>query len=167
MYVLLILAAFMIQNNLFAAISWIDITPNLLLIVTFVFGFIRGRVHGMIIGFFCGLLSDLFFGTNIGFYALIYTALGYGNGIIGHLFYTEFLHLPVVLCILNELVFSFYVFVFLFLIKGSGSLGHYFVSIILPEIVYTVIVTIILYKPLQLLDKWVDKISVRSTRKFV
>ena len=51
-YILLILLAFMLQTNVFQAIHLIDATPNLLLIITFCYGFIRGPVDGMLIGFF-------------------------------------------------------------------------------------------------------------------
>lgn len=167
MYILLILGAFMLQNNFFAAVHWIDITPNLLLIVTFFFGFIRGRTHGMIIGFFCGLLSDFFFGTNVGYYALIYTLIGYGNGIFGHLFYTETLGMPAALCVGSDLVLCLYVYVTTFLINGATHIGHYLLHVILPEIVYTTLVAMLLYKPLRRLDRRVEGLSKRSAKEFV
>ena len=58
----------MVQNNLFAASNLIDTVPNLLLIVTFTFGFLRGKTDGMLIGFLSGLLLDSFFGETLGFY---------------------------------------------------------------------------------------------------
>lgn len=167
MYIALILSAFMLQNNFFASIKLINITPNLLLIITFVFGFVRGRTHGMAIGFACGILSDFFFGSSIGYYALIYMFIGYGNGILGQLFYTEFLNMPVVLCVINTLIFSLYVFITSFLFKGVTNFGYYFISIILPEIIYTSLITFIIYKPLRKLDSWMEKIETRSAKKFV
>lgn len=167
MYIILILSAFMLQNNFFAAIKWIDCTPNLILIITFCFGFIRGKITGMTIGFCSGLLCDFFFGTNLGFYALLYLCIGYFNGKLGELFYTEFLNMPVILCIINNLVYGIYVFVFSLLLKGMTNVGTYFAEIILPEMVYTVIITIIIYNPLRKLDAWMEKIEKRSAKKFV
>lgn len=40
--------------------------------LTVSFGFMRGKKEGMFVGFFCGLLIDIFYGSMIGFYALIY-----------------------------------------------------------------------------------------------
>ena len=88
-YILVVLCAFILQNNVFAYLPIIDATPNLLLIVVFSFGFIRGRTEGMLIGFFSGLLMDICFSNVIGYYALIYLIIGYINGMIGHLFYTD------------------------------------------------------------------------------
>ena len=58
--VLLILAAFFLQNNVFSASPLILTTPNVLLILVFSFGFLRGSTEGMLIGFACGLLMDVF-----------------------------------------------------------------------------------------------------------
>ena len=167
MYAVLILLAFMLQNNMFAAVSWIDCTPNVLLIITFCFGFIHGRGSGMAIGFVSGLLLDFFFGNIIGFYALIYMVIGYGNGMLGQLFYVEMLNMPVVLCIISDLLFSLYVFVFSFLLRGVTDVGYYLVNVILPEMIYTVIITMIVYRPLLRLDDWMTEWEKRSAKSFV
>ena len=167
MYAVLILSAFMLQNNFFAAIHWIDCTPNLLLILTFAFGFIRGKKEGMLIGLSCGILSDFFFGTNLGFYGIIYLSIGYFNGLLGELFYTEFLNMPVLLCFISDLLFSLYVYVFSFLLKGASNFGHYLTRVILPEIVYTVIITLISYNFLRWLDRKCAGLEKRSANKYV
>ena len=67
----LILLAFVLQGTVFQTLSIASIVPNLLLILTVSFGFMRGKKEGMFVGFFCGLLIDIFYGSMIGFYALI------------------------------------------------------------------------------------------------
>ncbi len=166
-YILLILAAFMLQNNVFQAIRWIDVTPNLLLIITFCYGFIRGPVDGMLIGFFSGLLSDLFFGTTIGFYALVYTIIGFTNGEVSRIFYTDFIDMPIVLCLINDLAYSLYVYVFSFLLKGVTNFVFYLKGVILPEMIYTMLITFIVYKPLRNLNGRLEEREKRSAQKFV
>ena len=166
-YILLILLAFMLQNNVFQAIHWIDVTPNLLLIITFCYGFIRGPIDGMLIGFFSGLLSDLFFGTTIGFYALVYTIIGFTNGEVSRIFYTDFIDMPIVLCLINDLAYSLYVYVFSFLLKGVTNVFFYLKSVILPEMIYTVLITFIVYKPLRFLNEKLEAREKRSAQKFV
>jgi len=166
-YTVIVLAAFMLQNNLFAASDLIDTVPNVLLIVTFAFGFIRGKVDGMLIGFFCGLLCDFFFGTNIGFYALIYMVIGYGNGLLGQVFYTEFINMPVVLCLISDAVFCLYMYIFSFLLGGQTNILYYAVHVMLPEMVYTVLVTLILYKFLLWANAKFALFEKRSAKKFV
>lgn len=157
----------MLQNNIFAAINWIDITPNLLLIATFAIGFMRGKVDGMIVGFFCGLLSDLFFSTNIGVYALIYLVIGYFCGLLGELFYTDFILIPVLFCLLSDLVYSVYVYCAYFLLKGATNFGFYLVNVILPEMIYTMIMMLICYGPLRRLNGWIEKLETKTARKYV
>ena len=166
-YLVLLSLAFLLQNNFFAAVKWIDITPNLLLIVVFCFGFIRGRTEGLLIGFFAGLLSDFFFGTNIGFYAFIYMVIGYVNGSLGSIFYTEVLNMPILLCVANDLVFSLYVFVFSFLLKGATNIPYYLTRVVLPEMVYTVLITLLVYKPLFRLNEWVCEWEKKNAKEYV
>lgn len=166
-YVVMVLAAFMLQNNLFAASSIISTVPNVMLIVTFAFGFIQGSRDGMLLGFFCGLLTDLFFGTNIGFYALIYTGIGYANGLLGQVFYKEFINMPVILCIISDFIYSMYVYIFSFLLRGHLNFPYYLGHVILPEMVYTVLVTLVIYKFLLRMNARLIKMEKRSAKKFV
>ena len=55
----LILLAFVLQGTVFQTLSIASIVPNLLLILTVSFGFMRGKKEGMFVGFFCGLLIDI------------------------------------------------------------------------------------------------------------
>lgn len=71
----LILLTFILQGTIFQTLSIASIAPNLLLILTVSFGFMRGKREGLIIGFFSGLLVDIFYGNMVGFYALLYMYL--------------------------------------------------------------------------------------------
>ena len=166
-YVVMVLAAFMLQNNLFAASPLISTVPNVMLIVTFSFGFIRGTTDGMLLGFFCGLLTDLFFGTTIGFYALIYTVIGYLNGLLGQVYYREFINMPVILCIMSDFIYSIYVYIFSFLLRGQLNFFYYLGHVIFPEVVYTVLVTLVIYKFLLRMNARLCRLEKRSAKKFV
>ena len=58
---IIILASFLLQTTVLQWIPYLEITPNILLIVTLSFGFMRGRSEGLYVGFLCGLLMDLFY----------------------------------------------------------------------------------------------------------
>ena len=64
---ILLIVCFILQTTVFKVLAVAGISPNLLIIVTAAFGFMRGRKEGMFVGFFAGLLIDLFYGTYIGF----------------------------------------------------------------------------------------------------
>ena len=63
-----IILFFLLQVTLFQHLSMASITPNLLLILVFEFGFIRGKKTGIWVGFFSGLLLDIYYGTGIDLY---------------------------------------------------------------------------------------------------
>ena len=163
----LILICFILQSTVFRAWDFSGIVPNLLIILTSSFGFMRGEKTGTVIGFFCGLLTDIFFGEVLGFYALILMYIGYMNGKFSRIFYPEDIKLPAALIIASDALYGFICYVLMFLMRGRLQFGYYFMNIILPEIVYTVIVTIILYPLILLIDRLLEKGERRRARKFV
>ena len=94
---LLILISAVLQGTLFKALSIGSIAPNLLLILTVSFGFMRGKKNGIWIGFLCGILKDLLSDGLLGFYGLIYLCIGYAAGCCCKLFYDEELRVPIIL----------------------------------------------------------------------
>lgn len=160
--VLLILAAYLVQSTMIRILPMGGVAPNLLIILTSCFGFMRGKNDGMFVGFLSGLVIDILFGGLIGFYALIYMVIGYLNGFFASIFYPEDIKLPVALITSSELVYCFLVYMFRFLIQGKIRFGYYFVHIILPEIVYTIFVTIIIYKIILNINEWLEDVERRN-----
>lgn len=154
--ILMIIIGYLLQTTLFKAITLAGIVPNILLIITSAFGFMRGKNEGMFIGFFSGLLIDIFFGKIIGFYALVYLFIGFVNGFFRRIFYPEDIKLPMILIGLSDLLYCFLCYIFLFMLRGKLHLGYYFVHVMLPEVVYTVLVTLILYKGILYTDEWLE-----------
>ena len=152
----LILIAYLLQSTMIRILPMGGVAPNLLIILTSCFGFMRGKKEGMVIGFVSGLIMDVLFGNIIGFYALVYMIIGYLNGFFASIFYPEDIKLPMVLITSSELLYCFVVYFFRFLIQGKIRFGYYFMHIILPEIVYTIFVTIIIYKIILNINEWLE-----------
>ena len=112
-------------------------------------------------------MADSFFGEILGFNALAYLVIGYGTGLLGQVFYTEFLNMPVVLCILSDLLYNLFIYFFGFLMRGQTAFLAYLWKVILPEIVYTVLLTLVLYKFLRFLNVKFAQFEKRSAKKFV
>lgn len=142
---IIIYLSFILQCSVFNHISLGGIVPNILIIVTATFGFMRGQNTGMAVGFLCGLMVDVFFGSPFGFVTLLYTLIGYLNGFFKNIFYPEDIKLPMVLITGSELVFCILYYVLKFLLRGRLNIGYYFIHIMLPEIVYTIVATLPLY----------------------
>ena len=126
---IIIIVGFLLQGTVFSGISMGGIVPNILIIITSSFGFMRGKNEGMLIGFLCGLIMDVFFGDILGFYALVYLVIGYLNGFFRSIFYPEDIKLPMILISASELAYCFLCFVFLFMLRGKFHLGYYFLHI--------------------------------------
>ncbi len=159
---LLILISYLIQSTMIRILPMGGVAPNLLIILTSSFGFMRGKKDGMFIGFISGLVIDILFGKIFGFYALVYLVIGYLNGFFASIFYPEDIKLPMVLITSSELVYCFMIYVFRFLIQGKLRFGYYFVHVILPEIVYTLFVTIIVYKIILNINEWLEDLERRN-----
>lgn len=164
---LIITVCFLLQSTLFQSLSFASISPNLLIVVTSSFGFMRGRREGMWIGFFSGLILDIFFGSVIGFYALIYAYIGYVNGFFRKRFFPDDIKLPLILIAASDLSYNILVYLFLFFLRGRFRIGYYFLNIMLPELVYTILVTIILYFIILKINNKLEETEKRRASKFV
>lgn len=165
---LLILAAFLLQNNIFAAIPIIRTVPNLMLLVTVSLGLLHGKLTGLAVGFFAGLMMDMFGGTLLGQYALILSILGYGCGFFTPYFYMDSVMLPMGVCTVCELLYGFYIYVFGFLLRGQLDFLFYFRTIILPETIYTVVILVLVYRFMMFVTHRLNMAAKRrSADKFV
>lgn len=164
---LIIFICFLAQSMLFQHIQMGMIRPNLLLIVVVSFGFIRGKKAGMWVGLVCGLLADLFWGNILGFYALIFVILGYINGSFQKLFYNEDPKLPLLLVGMSDLLYGAIVYFCLFLLQGEFYFSYYFFHIVLPELVYTVLLALVLYRVILFVNRKLEEEEQRSASRFV
>jgi len=164
---IIIIVCYLLQSTLFQVLSFASITPNLLIVVTSAFGFMRGQKEGIWIGLFCGLCMDIFSGSTLGFYSLLYMYVGFLNGLFRKLFYPEDIKLPMFLIGGSDLLYNLAVYFFLFLFRNKYEFMYYLKNIILPELVYTMLVTIVLYMILLKINQRLELIEKRSAKKFV
>ncbi|MCM1540864.1 MAG: rod shape-determining protein MreD [Blautia sp.] len=164
---LFVLVCFILQCSVFNSLAFAGIIPNLMIILTSSFGFMRGEKEGLIIGFFCGLLSDIFFGSFLGFYALVLMYIGYLNGKFSRIFYPEDIKLPIALIVVSDLSYGILCYLLMFLLRGRFDFSYYFTHVILPEAIYTVVITIFLYPLILLVNGKLEAIERKRAQKFV
>ena len=160
--VLLILLFFVLQCSVFNSLAMGGIIPNLMIILTSSFGFMRGEKEGLLIGFSCGLLCDIFFGSFLGFYAMVMMYIGFVNGKFSRIFYPEDIKLPLILILVSDIGYNFVCYCLLFLLRGRLELGYYFLHVILPEAVYTIVIAFAVYPLLLLIHKRLEAAEKRS-----
>lgn len=162
----IIIVCFLLQCTVFRALEIASVTPNLMIVVTASFGFMRGQKEGLFVGFFCGLLLDFLSGGVLGFYALIYMFAGFLNGFFKRIFFPDEVRLPVILIALSDFGCNLVIYFILFWFRGRFEFGYYLLHIILPELVYTMVVAILLYFILLKINQKLEEIERRSEAKF-
>ncbi len=143
---IIIIICFLCQSTIFHYMELAGVVPNLLLIVTMSFGLMRGRREGMLVGFFSGLLIDVFFGSLLGPYALIYMTLGYANGFFHRIYNVEDVLLPMIMISLNDFIYNTIVYIVFFLLRNKLNYFEYVNLVIVPETLYTILITLFFYK---------------------
>lgn len=138
-----------------------------MIIVTSAFGFMRGKREGMMVGFISGLLIDIMFGDLIGFYTLIYTVLGYANGFFRKIFYDDDIKLPLILIAASDFLYGNIICIFMFVMRSRFHYFYYLKTIIIPELIYTILVTLALYQIILQINKKLESEEQRSASKFV
>lgn len=164
---IMIFACVILQSTVCEMIAIGQIKPNLLIILTVSFGLMRGRRDGLVTGFLCGLTSDLFFESIVGFHALLYMWVGYYSGYFYRIFYDDDIKTPLFLISVCDLVYGILQYGFLFLMRGRIHFFYYLGRIILPEVVYTLLLTIVCYRILYRINERLSLTDKRSVDSIV
>jgi len=153
---LIIFVNFILQTTLFPLLAIRGIFPNTALIIVTSYALLRGSKEGAIVGGFTGLLMDIFFSKMIGFYTLLYLVIGLFFGRSQKNFYRENYLLPIIFCAISTVLFQAVLYITGFLFRGEGNLLYFLFSVLLPELVYMAIVTILVYRILFGINEWLE-----------
>ncbi len=164
---IMILFCFLMQTTLFRSLAFAGIAPNLLIVLTSAFGFMRGEKEGLLIGFFSGLLCDIFFSDILGFHALVFMYIGFLNGKFCKIFYPEDIKLPLALITISDLSYGVICYVLLFLLRGRLDFPFYLRTVIVPEAVYTIVITCLLYPLVLFVNNRLEAFERKRAKKFV
>lgn len=164
---LMIIFCFVAQTSVFRTLSLNGIKPNLTLVLTVATGLMRGDVAGLVVGFSTGLLVDIFSGDLIGFYAALYMLTGYICGRFHKMYFPENLILPLSTIAIADVAFGVANYVFLFLFRLKFHFFYYLFRVIVPETVYTIVVSLVLYPCVLRINSWLEDLEQRSAKKFV
>lgn len=166
-FVALVLVAFFLQSTILKTFAINHIQPNLFIILTSSFGFMRGKKEGILVGFLCGFLSDLFWGNLLGIQTFLLVSIGYGNGVFRRLFYDDDIKLPLVFIGSSDFLYGIFMYFIFYLLKGDFSFGTHLISVILPEMVYTICVALVIYPFILKANKKLEEDEQRSASRFV
>lgn len=143
---LMIVVCFVLQTTVFANLKLTNIMPNLLVILTAASGFMYGRKLGIFTGFFCGAFTDLLYGDVIGIGIFIFVLTGYVNGMANKLYFKDDLAVPLMAIASSDLAYGLLFYICNFLMRGRLGILSYVVQVMIPEMIYTVVIGILIYK---------------------
>ena len=83
------------------------------------------------------------------------------------MFYDDDIKLPMILITGSDFVYGCIIYVCSFLLRGRFDTWYYFKSVIIPEVIYTVIVTLIFYRIIRRINRKLEDDEKRSAAKFV
>lgn len=156
-YVAMIITGYLLQTGVFTQLSLGGITPNLFIICTISIGMIRGKKEGCVIGFVFGILMDALYAMYFGAYALLLSVMGYIAGYVQQIFYEEDMTLPIVMIGIGDLLYGIAIYLFSFLPRGRMNFFFYLGRIILPEMIYTLILAVFIYRLITFINRKIEK----------
>ena len=160
---LIIFVCYILQTSVFARYPLAGVTPNILICVVATYGFMKGRRYGILIGFSTGLLLDIYSGVLFGLYALVYMYIGLLNGLFKKQFFGDDLRLPMILIGTSDLIYGVLSYFVLFTIRSQKDFSFYFMNVIMPEVVYTLVVSIFDYYVILHVNNWIDKFEKKGS----
>ena len=102
-----IIVAILLQTTIFRKLALSDVVPNLLLVVTVTYSYLRGRTSGLLTGFLCGLFLDCICGSVVGLYAFVMMTIGFIIGFCQKIYFRNSLVLPLILIAAVDCIFLF------------------------------------------------------------
>lgn len=144
----LLLVSYLLQYSVFIRIPVINCAPNLMLLVTFAFAYIRNKNAGMLVGFFAGLFIDVFYCDVIGYNALIFLLVGFVCGSLRKVYYSDSLFTQLFIFTICEISCCLLYFFFWHILQSKFDFAYSFTHVMLPEIIFTLFAGILLIRPL-------------------
>ena len=75
--------------------------------------------------------------------------------------------LPLILSVFNELAYNIYIYIFQFLIRNRLDFLFYLREIIVPETIFTVLVTLLVYRIFLIITRKMEELEKRRDTDFV
>lgn len=151
------LIIYFLQVNIFNVFTIAGVRPNLFIVYVLFIGLFANQVAGISFGVVCGLILDLIYGKTIGVTAIMLCAIGYLGSYFDKNFSKENKLTIMLMVIGSTLVFEFGTYFINSIILDFRREYLYFIKIVVIEILYNVLLTIILYPLIQKIGYVIDR----------
>ena len=141
--------SYLLQSNFFSWFNIAGVKPNLFIILVLFCGLFTGKKSGLIIGVVFGILLDLFLQTSVIIDAIMLGILGFSSGILAKNFSKENKLNIMIMVVLSTLIYETGTYIWKMIIYSVSWEILPFINIILIEMLYNAMLTIILYPIIQ------------------
>lgn len=159
---ILLIVMHVLESTLFQYIRIGGVGPNFMIMIIVSFALLRGSKEGMFIGACAGLLYDISFGLHIGPTLISYMLIGFVCGRLNRNFYRENFIIPFI-CTFGGSLFYSVVNIIAFILRGELAFTYFIKSIVVPELIYTITLSLIVYQLAYLLNEKIEE-HERSSR---
>lgn len=156
-----IILLFTLQTSFLPLMAWHGISPDLMLLVTVSFAFLRGAHQGAFLGFVLGLMQDLATGTFLGMNAFSHVLIGYACGAFSDNVFKEQIFLPIVASVVATIANYFILALLMVLLGYRFNLMVNMGVSLLPMLIYQLVFSVPVHYMMYHLDQ---KLSVKAKR---
>lgn len=144
--IIMVIANFILQSTILPSFSILGVVPNTALIFIVIISLSKGKYYGGLVGLAIGLIQDVIFATTIGVSGFIYFFIGYIIGSLENIMARDNIIIPVICSSLGTIFYNIMYFFFMFFLSREIPFTVIIKDILLIEIAYNIVFTIIIYK---------------------
>jgi rod shape-determining protein MreD len=162
LFLITFIIIYVLQANLFPNLQIAGVVPNLFVIFILWIGLFANATYALIFGIIMGLLLDLIYGKVIGITAIMLCTIGYLGAYFDKNFSKES-KLKIILMVIGAtVIYELGYYALSGLIIGFDFEWLKFIRIIIFEVIYNVLITILLYPIIQNLGYKVDRVFKKN-----
>lgn len=136
---------YLLQVNFFSWFNLASIKPNLFVILVLIIGLFAGKSVGTAFGISFGIALDFFIGKSIGISALMLGIVGFTGGYLDKNFSKDSRVTMITMIVISTIIYELGTYIFNYFINSVKISIWYFLKILIIELVYNMIITIIIY----------------------
>lgn len=162
LFFLAFIIIYLLQANVFPHFTIAGVMPNVFIIFILWIGLFTNTTQAIIFGIIMGISLDLIYGEVIGITAIMFCIIGYLGAYFDKNFSKESKLKVVVMVIGATIIYELGYYSLGGLIIGFDFEWLNFMRIVIFEIIYNVLITIILYPLIQVLGYKVDRVFKKN-----
>ena len=154
--IVIFLITYFLHANFFSWFTIAGIMPNLFVILSLILGLFAGRIYGTCYGIIFGFLLDLFIGNTVGLTSVMLGTIGFVGGIFSKNFAKDSKLIIMLMIIASTAAYEIGIYILKVFFNGIELEIFSFIKIMLVEIIYNGILSIILYPILRVFGEYIE-----------